>query len=216
MPPYFPSPTTIHLPILMLRCDRGVHSFILKSLTTYQGATQSLKWNIPLPHGALTFSHQPCSSWGPHCAAQPLPAVPHMSSLLTSPHVNPLSPGSPLAHYLPLSQLQYLCVARPSPPHEGPSSSATCFTSSHRPSYPPSSPQPASVHLDPFSFFLMYAPPSTLISAPSQPTCPCYLVPPSLHQGSHHLPSEVNPSSFSCLRNLTPSKSVTFTGLFPC
>lgn len=52
MPPYFPSPATIHLSILM--CEVRPQEF-----NHLSGPTQPRKWNILLPHGALTFSHQP-------------------------------------------------------------------------------------------------------------------------------------------------------------
>lgn len=70
---------------------------------------------------------------------------------------------------------------------------------------PPASTQPDS----PASFLLTYTPLCTLIPTHSQPTCPCCLLPPSQPL------SEVCPHPFSCPRNLTLSRSVTFTGPSP-
>lgn len=183
MPSYLPSPPTIHLPIPMCEVRPPCPLFHSQEFNHLSGSDSapevrhpSATWGTQLLTSGLVF-------WGPHCAAQPLLAVPPMSSLLTGPHLSPLSPGSILPLPITLAQILYLCVACPSPPPlRAPLSPPPV---SHLPTAPLSHPPAPNLPLS--SWITSYSglhPNFHTLSA----HLPLLLSAPSLHKGPHPSP----------------------------
>lgn len=117
------------------------------------------------------------------------PALPLCFSYAFSAHLPLYHPSlidsrkhhHPLACYLFLLPILYSCVVHP---HGVPSPTHLTLPSTQ---IQPSSPPPTCLYPAGFCHLLTCTPPYTLIPTPSQPSCPCCLLPPS------EPPSEICP-----------------------